>query len=250
MIAGTKDARALLKELANLNLKLLATVTTGYGNALLKDLPGISVVEGMLDTSGMVRLILLHRIRCVIDASHPFAREASINAMGACQKTDTLYIRFERSSIHFQGEEILKVKTFEEAAETAKKIEGNIFLTIGSNFLHVFAAQIETGRLYVRVLPDSRMIARCEEAGLGAGNILALKGPFSEKMNIEMMRHCQAAVMVTKESGEVGGTIEKLNAARKLGIPVILIERPQIHYPEVVYTVDEAVRYINQKILR
>lgn len=250
VIAGTGDARDILRSMAPMDVEIVATVTTRFGKELLESCPGIEVHEGKLDGAGMKDFIRKRGISCMVDASHPFAREASENAIRSCEESGIAYIRFERKSTAMEGERVLRVKNFEEAAEAAAKCKGNIFLTTGSNHIHVFTRTIPDfkSRLFVRVLSDSSRVAKCEEAGLSAGNILAMKGPFSEEMNKAMFKHCNAKVMVTKESGETGGMAEKLQAAEKLGISVILIERPEVSYKQKVSTVEEVLQWVKQQM--
>ncbi len=254
VIAGTKDARDIIDQLLKIQADVVATVMTSFGRELLETYPGIKVYEGKLDSSGITGLVQKNNISCIVDASHPFAKEVSANAMRSCEETGTAYLRFERentavkSNGSVENDGVIRVKSFEEAAEAASKFGGNILLTIGSKHINVFTKRIPDykKRLFARILPDSRMIAKCEEVGLSAGNIIALKGPFAEELNIEMLKHCKAAVMVTKESGETGGTDQKLNAAAKLGISVVLVERPEVVYIRKVSTVDEVVKFVKK----
>jgi precorrin-6x reductase len=119
-------------------------------------------------------------------------------------------------------------------------------LTIGSSNLALFTGKIADykNRLFVRVLPESRVIAKCEQTGLTAQNIIALKGPFTEEMNTELLRYCNAKVLVTKDSGAVGGIEEKLAAASKMDIPTIIVERPEIVYPEKTSSISEVIKFV------
>ncbi|HEX9061779.1 MAG TPA: precorrin-6A reductase, partial [Clostridia bacterium] len=198
------------------------------------------------DLADMTALIQNKKIECIVDASHPFARVVSGNAIKASGLTGVSYIRFERENINFEGDNLIKVKDFYEAADAASKIPGNIFLTIGANNLSIFTEKIPDfkKRLFARVLPDSRIIFKCEEAGLTAGNIIAVKGPFSKELNIEMLKHVKASAVVTKESGEAGGTLEKLEAASHLGIPVILVERPKVEYGAKASAIHDVLKLV------
>lgn len=248
LIAGTADAKEIIKRLLKTGANVVATVTTSYGKELLEEVKGLETIQGKMDSSEMLEFIDKHDIDCLVDASHPYAREASINAINAGREAKIPYIRFEREGIKLDSVNIIKVKDFKAAAIECSNFGGNILLATGSNNLNVFVEEIKDfkTRLFVRILPDSRMVQKCEEAGLTAGNIIAVKGPFSLEMNIEVLKHCKASVMVTKESGETGGTGEKLEAAKKLGIPVILIERPQIEYETKVSTVEEILEYVEK----
>ena len=67
----------------------------------------------------------------------------------------------------------------------------------------------------------------CEELGMKAKNILAVQGPFSYEMNMAMIHDYKADVLITKNSGLVGGSDKKLEAAMSAGIAVIVIEKPK-----------------------
>jgi precorrin-6A/cobalt-precorrin-6A reductase len=246
VIAGTIDARNIIEELLKLKKRVAATVTTDFGSKLLEEYNGLRVHEGKLTDIGMLELIRSTGSRCLIDASHPYAKEASINAIKASKLAFVPYIRFERGATRPQEENTLWVKDFIEAANKASSLDGNILLTIGSNHIETFVESVPQykKRLYARVLPDSGMLAKCEDAGLTAENIIAMKGPFSEEMNLAMLKHCNAKVLVTKDSGDAGGTSEKLTAARKLGINVIIVERPEVQYPNKVDSIAEVIRQV------
>lgn len=248
VIAGTVDARRIIKELSDNNIEVAATVTTGFGKELLDEQRGVEVYEGRLTSEGMAELIKDTGVKCLVDVSHPFAREASVNAIAACEKAQVPYLRFERNETVIDDVNVIKAKDFEEAARQLDNFGGNIFLAIGSNNLEIFIQRVRnyTDRLFARVLPDSRVLLKCEKLGLTPNNIIAVKGPFSVEMNIEMLKLSKASVMVTKNSGDAGGTVEKLGAAARLGIPVILVERPEILYGRKFESVEKVIGFVQQ----
>jgi len=63
-------------------------------------------------------------------------------------------------------------------------------------------------------------------------------------LNRAMFRQYRINTMVTKDSGEVGGVLEKINAARNEGIDTVVIERPGIEFPQKYSTIDEVVRLV------
>lgn len=245
VVAGTADARQVVEELSRLDVQVVATVTTSLGGHLLKQYEKVEVREGKLASEDMAKLIREKQAPCLVDASHPFAREASLNAIRACNEAGIVYLRFEREETEVGTCEVIRVKDYEEAVKALEGFDGNIFLTTGSNRLEAF---VNMGgfpeRVFARVLPDSKVLAKCEALGLNARNILAMKGPFSEAMNIEMLKYCNASVLLTKDSGSTGGNDEKINAAGKLGIPVVMIERPEVEYGKKVGTVKEVVEFV------
>jgi len=251
VIAGTSDARQIIERLLLKDVTVTATVATGYGSQLLTSHPKLQVCQGRLSGAEITNLLIQLKAKCLIDASHPFAREVSINSVQACIAAKIPYLRFEREGIAApENENVIHVADFHQAARKASEMEGNILLTIGSNNLEVFTKSIPDyeKRLFARVLPESGVIAKCEAAGLTASNIIAIKGPFSEEMNYEMIRYCNARILVTKDSGNAGGVDNKLKAAGRAGIDVILIKKPDIHYGNTVSTIDAVIEYVESHI--
>lgn len=235
IIAGTSDARFLIERITSRGIAVVATTATGFGAGLLKLVKGVSIREGRMDSAGIVDLISQTGASGLIDASHPYAVEVSANAIEACKTAGIKYLRYERAETIYRGANFIEASSYEDAAQKANAVDGNIFLTTGSKSLEVFIENTcdYKKRLFARVLSDSTVIAKCEALGLTAANIFAARGPFSEEMNVQMLLHCKAAVMVTKNSGEEGGMPEKMLAAKRLGIPVVVIKRPDIDYPNM-----------------
>ena len=71
-----------------------------------------------------------------------------------------------------------------------------------------------------------------------------MQGVFSATLNVELFRHAQAEVIVTKDSGHIGGTDTKLEAARILNLPVVMIDRPKIFYPNFATTFDDVLKFL------
>lgn len=209
--------------------QVVVTTATAYGGELLRRTFSGEIIVKPLNSSELLQLIKNKNIDRVIDATHPYALEISNNARRACIKTAVLYERIERATaanLDVDSEMIIEVDSFEAAAELAATFTGNIFLTIGSKKLHCFAARIDPSRLVARILPLSDSLTECLTLGVSPANIIAMQGPFDEELNASLLRRYNAAVLVTKESGAVGGTAEKISAAQSLPIPTILITRP------------------------
>ena len=138
------------------------------------------------------------------------------------------------------------VHSYEEAAEAASKLGQRIFLTTGSRNLDKFvrSPHLQDAELTARVLPTAEVIALCESLGLDAGHIAALQGPFSKELNKELFRRYAAQVIITKNSGSIGGTDTKLAAAKELGLPIVLIDRPQLNYPCIGHHYEDILSFV------
>ena len=100
-LAGTSDARELALKMQKAGFPVLATVVTESAAKSLED-AGIATQVGRLTAADITSLIIEKRFQAVVDASHPFAEEASKNALQGAQEANVPYIRYERESQRFQ----------------------------------------------------------------------------------------------------------------------------------------------------
>lgn len=230
LLGGTKDARLLALALRNAfpGENLTATAVSAYGADLLRAQEGGQVLQGKMDAAALTRFIREKEVRVLLDATHPFAEGASREAEQAAGLTGIPYLRYERPPLDkVTGEGVYLVPDFLEAARVAAQFAGAIFLTIGTRHLGEFLAALPQGRKVVaRVLPEAESISKCREVGLTPAEIVAIQGPLSCELNASLFAAYEAGVVVSKESGDLGGTPEKVQAARKLGIPIVLVSRP------------------------
>lgn len=245
VLAGTKDGRIIAEKLFKKGLNVVATTVTSYGNKFSK---GIKVQVGALDRLKLSEVIKKEDVKIVIDATHPFAKEVSINAITVCKELKVPYIRYERESLKVQLSENINVIWVEDFNQAVGKLEcfNRIFLTIGSKNLDKFLPLKTKGKkIFARVLPLSSVIKRCEDLGFSCDEIIAMQGPFSREMNLALFKQTKCDVIVTKESGKVGGVLEKIQAAGELDIPIVVIKRPKIKYPRVFYDISKLVEEIS-----
>jgi precorrin-6A/cobalt-precorrin-6A reductase len=235
VLAGTSDARELALEIKKAGYDLLTTVVTDSAAKSMKE-AGLDVQIGRLTASDMAFLIQDRGFQAVVDASHPFAEEASKNAVTGAKEANVPYIRYERESQSFHQDLVTLVDNYEEAATLAAEKKGVIMLTTGSKTLAIFAQKLiglpET-TVVARMLPRLDNMQKCEELGLEQKNIVAMQGPFSKTLNKALYEHYRVTLMITKESGKVGAVDEKLEAALEMGIETIMIGRPKVEYGTV-----------------
>ena len=121
---------------------------------------------------------------------------------------------------------VILVRSAADAAAYLFGTKGNILLTTGSKELGAYA-EIPRERMYVRVLPTHDSIAACAAAGIPHRNIIAMFGPFAQRMNEAMLEQYRISYLVTKEAGRNGGFEEKMQAAKRCGVKAIVIRRPE-----------------------
>ncbi|MBM4762984.1 cobalt-precorrin-6A reductase [Bacillus sp. B15-48] len=250
-LAGTSDARELAVEINKSGLKVIATVVTDSAAKSLTD-AGIEVRIGRLTAAEMAAFISDNRCKAVVDASHPFAEEASKNALQAAKEQNVPYIRYERESQQFEHENLVVVHDYEEAAKLAAKKKGVIMLTTGSKTLSIFAKELvglENTRLIARMLPRVDNMEKCAELGIEQKNIVAIQGPFSKELNKALYKQYDVSLMITKESGKVGSVDEKVEAAMECGIETIMIARPNIKYQTVYSRFKDVLHELKNHII-
>ncbi|MDO4325758.1 MAG: precorrin-6A reductase [bacterium] len=242
--AGTTEGRILAEYCRENRIPAVASVVSSYGEQLIEEGESLTVHTGAMDAEQMERFIQEERIDLVMDATHPYAQEASRNIRQAAKNRQVEYLRCLRgqeeaepfcdkgeggiSADSFKGVGVFYVASVEEAVRMLEGTEGNVFLTTGSKELAAFSALSGfLERAYARVLPGRESLELCLQAGLSGKHIICMQGPFSRDLNMAMLKSVQARWMVTKEAGKAGGFAEKMEAARELGISVIVIGRPK-----------------------
>lgn len=230
IFAGTTEGRKLSECLSKADILHTVCVATEYGEIVLTENACAHVHRGRMDVEEMSAFISDGQFSAVVDATHPYAQVVTENIRTAMKGMDIPYIRLKRETDDsYDYDKIRSFECNEDCAEALLQINGNILLTTGSKELSVYCGyESLKDRLYVRVLPGLESLNLCNENGIMGKHILALQGPFTVDMNEAMLRQYDISCLVTKKSGRAGGYIEKLEAAKRLDIPVYVVERANV----------------------
>ncbi|AAB98544.1 cobalamin biosynthesis protein (cbiJ) [Methanocaldococcus jannaschii DSM 2661] len=245
LMGGTKDSVEIGKKLRDLgDLFILYTSTTDYGGKLGEEFAN-KVITKPLDKNELKEVIKKYNIDILVDATHPFAINASKNAIEVCKELNIKYVRFERKEEKINHPNIIYVKDFEEAARLAKKAN-KVFHMAGIKNLKMVVDIVGKDKVIARVLPIS--VSEALKI-LPQKQIVAMYGTFSKELNKYLIRDYNCDVIITKDSGESGGFKEKVYGALEAEAKVIVVERPKIDYPVCFDDIDELIKYIaNLKI--
>lgn len=222
VFSGTTEGRVFSRQLAALGAEVLVSVATLLGAEEQGDGPGITVHCGRLAPEEMTAL--LRGAALCVDATHPYAVDATRNIRAACTAAGVEYHRLLRAQSPLPAGSM----TFSGAAHAAAFLAGtagNVLLTTGAKELAAFAP-VEPERLFPRVLPTPESIAACEEAHIPHKNIIAMQGPFSYALNRALLEQFAIRFLVTKDGGAAGGFAEKAQAAADTGTQLIVLRRP------------------------
>lgn len=225
IFAGTTEGRTLSEYLSENRIEHTVCVATEYGEEVLSVSPYMTIHQGRMGVSEMEKLMQTGSFAAVVDATHPYAVEVTANIREASQEAKLPYLRLKRCLDTETEGSVFYFHSNEECVDALEKTEGNILLTTGSKELATYCSRpLVKERLYVRILPGMESISICTELGIKGKQMIAMQGPFSTEMNEAILHQYEIACMVTKKSGRQGGYPEKLEAARRAGIPVYVIE--------------------------
>lgn len=234
LLGGTKDSTELIKHLKrNYDTYILTTTTTEYGSKLALEAGSDDTISRRILKDEFIEIINNSDFDLLIDATHPFAEHITQTSASLSKICEIAYIRFERPPLNFKDidtSHIIYAKSFEDAGEIISKLmpEGNVLHFAGANTMEDILKNVSKDRFYPRILKVPKSIKKCEKLGIENDHIIPMNGAASLKENIDLIEKYDASVMITKESGEIGGVIEKIEAANQKNISLIMIKRPII----------------------
>lgn len=234
ILGGTKDSTEIIKHLkSNYNTHILTTTTTEYGSKLAIEAGSDGTISRPLLKDEIIEIINNSDFDLLIDATHPFAAHITQTSVSVSKICEIEYIRFERPALNFENidtSQIIYAKSFEDAGKIISEEfpQGNILHFAGANTMEDVLKNVSIDRFYPRILKVPKSIEKCEKLGIPQDHIIPMKGAASLKENIDLIENYDASVMITKESGEIGGVLEKIDAANEKNISLIMIKRPII----------------------
>ena len=241
IFGGTTEGRQLAEFCDKKNIPACVCVTTDYGAELLPKSSYIKITVGRLDNVQMRKIIDENKCRYVIDATHPYAVDATRNIKSACAETGTEYIRLVRESSG--SNDGITAENMDKLVDILNGSNKKILSTLGSKELEKLTETVNfRERIWVRVLPSDKIRELCISLGYNENRLILAKGPFTEEENINHIIKSGAEILLTKESGTTGGYPEKVLAVKKCGIDLIVLERPS----EKGYGIEEVKKIIEK----
>jgi precorrin-6A/cobalt-precorrin-6A reductase len=220
ILGGTTEASALAARLAgNPDFKPLLSMAGRTSDP--RPLPIPTRIGGFGGVEGLARFLSQERIEAVIDATHPFAAIMSRNAAEACAEVQVPLLALRRPAWTPQeGDRWIDVATMDEAVRALGGAPRRVFLTVGRLELPPFAAAPQHVYLVRTIEPIGDALP------VPAVIPIQDRAPFDAREERRLMERERIDVVVTKNSGGAA-TYPKIAAARALGLPVIVVARPQ-----------------------
>jgi len=218
ILGGTTEARKLADALVG--MADLEVVSSLAGRVASPRMPAGQVrIGGFGGATGLASWMGAHGIRAVIDATHPFAAAISWNAAEAATASHVPLLALRRAAwAPGEGDRWREAASLEDAALILPELGRRHFLTIGRQGVSTFA-EVQDGWFLVRCVdpPEGPTPPQME--------LRLDRGPYSLDAEIALMGERRVETLVTKNSGGQA-TEAKLVAARKLGLPVVMVQRP------------------------
>lgn len=178
-------------------------------------------VGGFGGIEGLAAYLRDQDIHVLVDATHPFAATMSANAReAACLAGVPLLDAGRGGWLPEPGDRWTEVATMADAARALGAAPRHVFLTVGRLQLAAFAAAPQHHYLVRSIDPVG------PEHGLADACFVSARGPFAIDDECRLMREHRIDVLVTKNSGGKA-SVAKIAAARRLGLPVVLVRPPQ-----------------------
>ena len=247
IFSGTTEGRTLARWLASKGVMVHVRVATDYGAEVMESDDNIDVQVGSCGgAEGIARVISENMYEIVVDATHPYATTVSKHIREGCQQAGAEYIRLRREDSNVSADsDIVTVDSVADAVEFLKDREGVILAATGSKELDRYTAIPDyRDRVVARVLSTMDSVKRAADLGFEGRNLICAQGPFSEDVNYATLRQIGARYLVTKDSGTVGGYEEKVRAARRAGVTVVLVRKPD----DSGYPYGEVVSMLEQRL--
>ena len=222
ILGGTSEASRLATALAEradvqATLSLAGRTAAPAASPLPRRIGGFGGAEGLAD------YLAAEGIKCVVDATHPFAARISANAVVACSRQGVPLLAFSRPPWRPEaGDRWTDVQDIAGAVvHLAARPPGHIFLTTGRLDLAAFGAAPHH-RYLVRTIDPPLPEDRLPDMEIVLG-----RGPFLVADETALMTRHDIDLLVTKNSGG-SASRAKLLAARHLGLPVLMVGRPHV----------------------
>ncbi|APT84741.1 cobalt-precorrin-6A reductase [Corynebacterium aquilae] len=219
ILGGTAHARQVAQLLKDAGWRVTSSLAGRVKNPKLP--VGEVRIGGFGGPAGLARYLIDEAIEVVIDATHPFAERISVSAAEATRAVGVPLIALHRPGwSEGPGDKWIRVDSMQEAAQRVARDYHHIFLTIGRQQLAPFAAD-EHNLYVIRCVDPPRVELPARH------RLIYSRGPFSVDEEKRLMRGNQIDCLVTKDSGGEM-TRPKLDAARALGIDVVMVNRPTL----------------------
>ncbi|PZV16116.1 MAG: cobalt-precorrin-6A reductase [Leptolyngbya sp.] len=240
ILGGTGDATELAIKATDIPEVEVTTSLAGRTRQPITSF-GNTRIGGFGGVAGLIDYLREQQIDLLIDATHPFAAQISLNAAAAATTMHIPHLMLIRPVWEPRaGDEWIEVESNTTAAKVLPGLAQRIFLTIGRQELAAFA--------HLKIWFLMRMIdPPLPDTIVPPGKILLDRGPFSLGNERSLLQQYEIGAIVSKNSGG-DATYAKIIAARERRIPVVMVQRPAVPAGEKVADVESAIAWLRDRV--
>jgi len=212
--------------------KVLDESGTNYCYSTRSDTQDIQLAHGLhiagsMEVPEMVALCHEHGIRLIVDAAHPFAVNLHRNVIDLARQIDVPVIRYNRIYPRHE-EDIVWCKNYDDAISQLEAYGVHRLLALtGVNTITKLRPYWLHHECWFRILNRETSQQLAQKSAFPANHLVY----YEQDDTASLIERLRPQAMITKESGISGGFTEKVEAARRAGIAVFVVERPD--YPSL-----------------
>jgi precorrin-6A/cobalt-precorrin-6A reductase len=242
ILGGTSEATALAGLVHAADLR--ATISYAGRVAQPARQPVPRRIGGFGGVEGLVAYLRAHEITHLVDATHPFAAQMSAHAVAAAAEAGVSFCALTRPP--WQAEAGDRWQVVADTAAAVRALEGcprRVMLGLGRLQLGAFAAVPQHFYLLRLVDPPADSLLFPHH------HVVVARGPFETAADKALLQDHRIDVVVSKNAGG-SGAYAKIAAARALGLPVIMIDRPALPPRRCFTDPHEVIDWVHAGMLR
>lgn len=227
VFGGTTEGKEVAAALGSTNYPFWYSTKT----AVATSLPANGRARwGAFTTATLVEFCQLHRIGCLIHASHPFAEQLHATVAEASQQLRVPVLRFERQyPARLSHPLVHYVASYEEVVSQLLAAGHAPALALsGVQTIERLRGYWQQQPLFCRILPRQASVALAQRAGFPVANLVTEWPGAGLADEVALIQRTGAQAVITKESGESGFLSVKIAAALHAGVPIFIVRRPAL----------------------
>lgn len=195
-------------------------------------------ITGGMDATAMTGFCLNYKIRLLVDAAHPFAVGLHSAVAQTSKALQIPVVRVERRYPQHTAK-IIWCNDYEDAVNRLKADGINSLLALtGVQTISKLRGYWQKNTCWFRILQREESLTLAKGQGFDENRLVY----YEQESDEELIARLQPQAVLTKESGESGGFLQKVEAAHKYGIPVYAVKRPQLPIDFITVTGENGLR--------
>lgn len=223
VFGGTTEGKKVAALLNNAGKEFLySTKTTtnsgDFGNAVF--------LSGAMDRDAIRELCLEKSVKLIVDAAHPFAEELHGNIAKVSDDMNIPVIRYSRI-FPDRDPDFQWCDSYEHAVEYIKSQNITSLLALsGVQTIPKLKDYWQDNECWFRILKTRRSLEMALSFGFPEDRLLVFDADVDNEE--EILKELIPKAIITKESGESGFFTRKVEAAKRCGVKVIVVKRPEL----------------------